>query len=130
MVTGRGKGIFESAGVFQDLEDLSVQGRKQQIRKRCWRGDEEQCSLSTYCVPGHLLCARTSTSLFCFLSITLVGKCFYSYITQGKGQASTAGLGFALIFARLQSPSLLLCKERWGWVYQGENRCSPYWLLK
>lgn len=80
VVTGRGKGTFESTGVFlfQDLADLSVEGRKQEVRKRCGRGDEGQCSLITHCVPGYLLRA---TFPFPFFPITLEGKCFYSYIT-------------------------------------------------
>lgn len=58
VVTGRGKGTFESAGVFlcQDWQSCPERAESSTSGRDIGEGrEEEECSLSTYCVPGPVL---------------------------------------------------------------------------
>lgn len=58
MVTGRGKGTFESAGTFlhQDWQTSPVKAECGTLGRGIGEGrEEEECSLSTYCVSGPVL---------------------------------------------------------------------------
>ena len=86
VVTENTKGTFENVWfflffLFQDLADLSLEGRKWEVGKKRGGGGEEQLSLSTRCAPGHLLSTRACTSPVPLFPTTLEGKGFCSSIT-------------------------------------------------
>ena len=85
VVTQSAEGTFENVCFFvfpfSRPGRLVLLGQKVGSQEEVGRGDEEQRSLSTHCVPEHLLSTRACTSPFPFFPTTLEGKGFCFSIT-------------------------------------------------